>query len=132
MKKSVLLLVLFLLCGHLQAQAAIPLQNARQSGENHSKADTVNALHRLFAKRRSGAQFNTGTTSYIFLLPSIALLALESNPAGVLVVGASMGIGIGKAIRFSPKKETALIAAYQNNQPLPSKMRKRLKQKFFK
>ncbi len=128
-----LLILLFLFNGiaHAQTTQTGPAVSSSETIITSSATDTVAAVKKLFAQRRRGGWFYTSRITGFSILPAIALLALDSNPIGIGLIGASIGVGVGKLIRFSSKKENAIISAYQQGKPLPQPIRRRLKSKFF-
>lgn len=97
------------------------------------QADTVRAVRMLYGqRRRGGRRYVFGILPRLTILPSIALLLAESNPVGLVATGGAMGLGVSKLTRFSARKETALIEAYQQGRPLPSAIRKKLRAKHFR
>lgn len=107
--------------------------------------DTVRAVHLLYQDRRTGgltltliglpitAIFNLFTFTYI---PSTGTTyrpayQAENLVTGLVLGGLPAGAGISKLSRFSKAKEAALIASYQQGQPIPPAIRQRLTKKYF-
>ncbi|MDO7853585.1 hypothetical protein [Hymenobacter convexus] len=99
-----------------------------------SRADTAQAVHRLFSKHRTGgivwavigAAFTgriagaaaSGKTSGDGSSTAVGILALGGVPAG---------IGVGKLVRFSASREAAAISALEAGKGLPHYVQRRLK-----
>ena len=101
-------------------------------------ADSVVAVHRLFELRREGSGLlGIGAGATMFAGGVVFGIAYGASgfAAGVIVtslyVAVPLAIGIAKRVRFSHRKEAALLAAYQRGQPLPKKIRRRLREKHF-
>lgn len=50
----------------------------------------------------------------------------------MLIGGVLAGVAINKEARFNKKKESEMLTAYQQGQPLPAYVRKRIKNKHMK
>jgi len=148
-----LLLVLLLLAASLSAQNIIPTGNSTATDllpvVQSQRADTTQAIRRLFQNRRRGGRFfavysglGVGAISYAAAQPVtesattwlpytaankrqvVTILTVETLP--LLVVG------IEKLSRFSRKKEEALIRRYEAGEPLAPAIRRRLRPKYFR
>ncbi|TGE14848.1 hypothetical protein [Hymenobacter elongatus] len=109
---------------------AKPLPATREASSTSVAPDTAQAIKALFTRRRAGGWGYVRLNSYS-ILPAIALFVLDTNPIGLALSGTAAGVGIGKLVRFSAKKEATLLDAYQRGQPLPASVRRRLKSKYF-
>ncbi|MBD2721502.1 hypothetical protein [Hymenobacter armeniacus] len=101
-------------------------------------ADTVQALHNLFRKHRTGGVVWTGIGAAVAGRVAIASASGDSggNGGGTAVGigvlgGVPAAIGVGKLLRFSGSREAAAIAAYDAGKPLPRYVRQRLATKYF-
>jgi len=133
------LLFLLLLTFHLPAiSQQIPSVNT----EVGIPADTVAAVRRLFELRREGAGVLMGGSTALILIGGAASRGSDGFGSdqfkfmvGIIATGACvaapLAVGIAKRIRFSHRKEAALLTAYQRGQPLPKKIRRRLREKHF-
>ncbi len=102
-----------------------------------TSADTVQAIHRLFSKHRTGGWLWTGIGA-AFATRILVTSATEGFAnAGGTVVGTAVlggipaGIGINKLSRFSEDMEDQVVAMYQRNKLLPNNIKRRLKRKYF-
>lgn len=129
-----MLLYIFVGASNVRAQnnQLAPTIMPTEATSSYDGTDTVAAVRNLYARRRTGGWRYINILSGATILPAVALLLLDSNPAGLGVVGTSIGVGIGKLVRFSSKKEEAVVNAYQQGQPLPHSIRKRLRKKHFR
>ncbi|WP_187632061.1 hypothetical protein [Hymenobacter lutimineralis] len=105
-------------------------------------ADTVQALHHLFAKHRTGGWIWT-TIGGLFAVRIATVAAassssgsLSSNTGGTIVGiglfgGVPAGIGIGKLARFSKANEEQTVVLYDKAGILPPYVRTRLRKKYF-
>ncbi|GAA3951994.1 hypothetical protein GCM10022406_37240 [Hymenobacter algoricola] len=147
-----LLIILLLLPTGLGAQAqpaAAPVAAPAGSVAPSLKADSAAALHRLFAKRRTGGVIYTvaGTVFAIRVVASSASrttvstgggpITIDNSPSGGAIatgVGIGLlldGIGVGKLARFTKAKEAVIVKDYDQGKPLPKAIRRRLKAKHF-
>lgn len=149
--------VLFLLLatGSVSAQAistapAAPLTAAVAAPAPRTSADTVRAIHKLFAKhRRVGGLLTVGAVGTHLALAGISA-ANEAAPAssggaygwGIgsfrigfggfaliygVVAAPIVGVGIQQLIAYSPRREAKVLAAYETNQQLPAKIKRQLR-----
>ncbi|HEX8328662.1 MAG TPA: hypothetical protein VF629_14055 [Hymenobacter sp.] len=114
-------------------------------------ADTVQAIHRLFARRRkAGSIFIVGAVGADLALAGVSSAA-ESKPQstgsggygwkpgtihfgfggfaviyGVLAAPV-MGVGIQQLIAYGPKREAKVVAAYETAGKLPAKIKRQLR-----
>jgi hypothetical protein len=98
-------------------------------------SDTIQAVHQLFSKRRTGGWVWTGIGA-AFATRILIAGASESNASGTLVGTAVLGggpaaIGVGKLTRFSESKEAQVADYYQKTKRLPPYVQRRLKKKYF-
>ncbi|UOR04164.1 hypothetical protein MUN82_14565 [Hymenobacter aerilatus] len=138
-KRVLVISCMLLLSGKIQAQSA---EKAELRTTNFSRADTVQAVQRIFSKHRAGGWI--WTTAGAILAGRVASAAISNSsdplptPASQtitgLVVGGGVpaGIGISKLVRFSNAKEEQVLSLYQNTGVLPRYISKRLKTKHFK
>lgn len=98
--------------------------------------DTVFAVHKLFQqKRRSGASWASAGTSAAFdhSLGYRAGSSTRDNVAQATVFGGvPLAVGLLQYGRFSPERETQVLAAYAQGQPLPPDIRRRLRRRHFR
>ncbi|MBF9143739.1 hypothetical protein [Hymenobacter properus] len=132
MKKQILCLGLLLGLGlPAFAQQAVPTATL-------SRADSAQAVHRLFSKHRTGgivwAVIGAAFTGRI-----AGAAASGSGNAGGAVVGilalggVPAGIGVGKLVRFSGSREAAAISALEAGKGLPHYVQRRLRNaKYFR
>jgi len=150
--------LLLLLAGSVSAQTAAsapasaqPVQAAPAATRN--AADTSQALHHLFAKRRrvgsfltigavaadltlagiSAANENNGRTSgggsYGSFVGNEPLLQFGFGGFAVLygvLVAPFMGVGIQQLIAYGPKREAKIVAAFETTHRLPAKIGRQL------
>ncbi|UOQ97363.1 hypothetical protein MUN81_19265 [Hymenobacter sp. 5317J-9] len=101
-------------------------------------ADTVQALHNLFGKHRTGGIIWSGIGAAVAVRVATASASGDGggNAGGTAVgIGVLGGvpalIGVGKLLRFSSSREAAAIAAYDAGKALPRYVQKRLVTKYF-
>lgn len=140
--RGILLAVLLAL-----GQARLEAQPVSLLG-NYSQVDTLRAVKRLFAAKRTGSKIYLGvglpltligaTTALLVATLTSTIKAGEGREKIVPVVIASgsvgllpSGLGLIRGIRFSRRKEQAILRAYQENKSLPGRVRRHLKPKFF-
>jgi hypothetical protein len=105
-------------------------------------ADTVRALHYLFAQKRrvggwlvGGSAAGTAVASFAagatyqggFLEPDAGFVAI----VGILATSPAWVSGLIKLDRFSRQRERAVLATYERTQQLPPYVRRRLVYEFF-
>ena len=98
-------------------------------------SDTIQAVHQLFSKHRTGGWIWTGVGA-AFATRILIAGASESNASGTAVGTAVFGgipaaIGVGKLTRFSEAKEAMVADYYQKTKRLPPYVQRRLKKKYF-
>ncbi|MCC3157979.1 hypothetical protein LJ737_12075 [Hymenobacter sp. 15J16-1T3B] len=110
-------------------------------GRAHTLEDTVQAVRRLFNKH--DATSTTGLATGVGGLSAIGVGALMpapfGNPAlkrnfisvGTLATGIGAGLSLRRMLRFSPKHRDEVLAAYQQGEPLPRYVRRRLRPEHF-
>lgn len=132
MKKHLLVLSLMLSTGF----CSYAQQSASTGAALH--ADTVQAVHRMFSKHRTG-----GIVWSIIGAAFAGRIAGASaggsgnsggTVAGIVVFGGiPAGIGVGKLVRFSAGREDAAISTYEAGKALPRYIQRRLrKAKYFR
>jgi hypothetical protein len=128
MKKQVLCLGFFLPLA-LPAFAQQPVPSA-----SLSRADSVQAVHRLFSKHRTGGIVWTIIgAAFAGRIAGAAASGDGSGNAGGTAVGilafggVPAGIGVGKLVRFSNRREEAAISALEAGKGLPHYVQRRLK-----
>ncbi len=140
MHKHLLTLSLFLSTFSFATAQTVPSASATIARPNPTlatSADTVQAIHRLFSKHRTGGWLWTGVGAAFAtrILVSSATEGFEN--AGGTVIGTAVlggipaGIGIGKLSRFSEATEDQVVAMYQRNKLMPNNIKRRLKKKYF-
>ncbi|UOQ97362.1 hypothetical protein MUN81_19260 [Hymenobacter sp. 5317J-9] len=117
-------------------------------------ADTVRALHRLFAKRRKvGNVLTIGAVAADLTAAGVSAAAEERSQRtastgssgygwgpGPFTIGFGgyaviygviaapvMGVGIQQLIAYGPKREAKIVAQYEANRQLPAKIRRQLR-----
>ncbi len=103
-----------------------------------SRADSAQAVHRLFSKHRTGGIIWTiiGATATGRVIGAAA--GSPGNAGGtatgiVVFGGVPAGIGVGKLVRFSRSREDAAISALEAGKGLPHYVQRRLKKaKYFR
>jgi hypothetical protein len=140
MHKHLLTLSLFFSTFSLATAQTTPSASATIARTNPTlvtSADTVQAIHRLFSKHRTGGWLWTGIGA-AFATRILVTSATEgfANAGGTVVVtavlgGIPAGIGIGKLSRFNEDTESQVVAMYQKSKLLPNNIKRRLKRKYF-
>ena len=103
--------------------------------------DTLRAIGNLFERRRKGGQkwaYASGASilAMVRILTSTPKNGTQTDAGEVaaitgIMVGISTGISIGNLTAYSEKKEAAVDQAFRSGQPLPKRIRQRLKKKDF-
>lgn len=120
---------LFGLSATLASAQTAPETTATPVATAAPATDSAQAVKRLFASRRKGAVLLAIPGGYVF---GAGLASLQDQGAtSVFLGGALAAVAIGKESRFSKKKEDTILTAYQQGQPLPQAIRRRLKKKHF-
>lgn len=118
------------------AQTSSPTTSVETSTSKAATApDSVMAVQKLFAKRRTGSVILAIPGGYLLgsgLVSTIRYGVDEQGPTTVVLGAILSGVAIAKGARFSDKREAAVISAYQGGQPLPRAIRRRLKNKHFR
>lgn len=102
-----------------------------------TSADTIQAIHRLYSKHRTGGWIWTGIGAAFAgrILGSSAAEGFDNasgTVVGTLVLGGGpAAIGIGKLSRFSQSTEDQVVTTYQKSKLLPNTVKRRLKKKYF-
>lgn len=136
MPKSFLFsLLLFGSIAQVFAQTAAPISPVNPPATSAAASDTIQAVHQIFSKHRTGGWVWTGIGA-AFAARILTAGAIDGNVGGALVGTAVLGggpaaIGIGKLSRFSEAKEELAIAEYQKTKHLPPYVQSRLKRKYF-
>jgi hypothetical protein len=120
------------------AQQPAPAAATPSTTPTATKADTIQAVRTLFAKRRTGGWVWSaiGAVTVVRIATASASGDSGGNAAGgfvsaVVVGGIPAGIGIGKLSRFSTTKEDAILTVYSQSKTLPTYVSRRLKRKYF-
>ncbi|SMB87879.1 hypothetical protein SAMN00120144_1437 [Hymenobacter roseosalivarius DSM 11622] len=93
-------------------------------------SDSLQAVQKLFKSRRTGAVLLAVPGGYVF---GAGLANVqEGGISSMLIGGVLAGVAINKEARFNKKKESEMLTAYQQGQPLPAYVRKRIKNKHMK
>ncbi|GAA4372477.1 hypothetical protein [Hymenobacter koreensis] len=107
----------------------------------YSPADTIRAVRNLFGLRSKGALGYTAAGSAVL---AEAAVTTALRPPGTstgqridtnrdwLFGSAMMGYGLLRTKRFGKHRGEQIIAAYEQGEPLPSYVRRRLKPKYFR
>lgn len=93
--------------------------------------DTVQAVHTLFRKRRNGGTAYTSVGGLVLATGVLAGPFSLGAGESVAISVPFLAVGLGKLLRFGPKKEAELIKQYQQGKPLPARIRKRLQPSYF-
>ncbi|WP_426061062.1 hypothetical protein [Hymenobacter sp. B1770] len=117
---------------------------AAQSRASYSKADTVRAMRDLFEERRGSAStlttiggITTGLGAGAMLLGFMASdnlggAILLVNAIGLAAVGVPMlVVGKSRQKEVMPEQEEAVIGAYEQGNPLPRELSRRLRRRHF-
>ena len=113
------------------------------------KRDTIDAIGRLFGKRRLGGKIWLGAAAGggLTVLRAIAnpnttttngvRTSTEVNGSGIATVaaifmGVPLAVGIGKLSSFSLAKQNEIVSAYRNGQPLPRRVARKLLKGYFR
>jgi hypothetical protein len=144
-----------LLAGSASAQPTLTLPVAPGTSQTvaaarPTAADTVQAIHRLFAKRRRvGSRLTVGALGADLVLAGVSA-ALESTPKssggayglgiGAFTIGFGgfaiiygvvaapvVGVGIQQLIAYRPRREARILAAYETDHRLPAKIGRQLR-----
>ena len=140
MKKQLLLASLLTAANfNAQAQQAAALTSAPVTSA--SRADTVQAIHQLFSKHRTGgviwSAIGAAFTVRIITVASTNNSDAASGTVAGTAVGVGVfggvpaGIGVGKLLRFSNMRETEAVTACEQGKTLPKYVQHRLKSKYF-
>ena len=140
MKKQ-LLLASLLTAATFNAQAQQAAAPASAPVTSASRADTVQAIHQLFRKHRTGGViWSTIGAAFAVRIITVASTsnsdAASGTAAGTAVGvgifgGVPAGIGVGKLLRFSTGRETDAVTACEQGKTLPTYVQRRLKSKYF-
>ncbi|OON71032.1 hypothetical protein B0919_03300 [Hymenobacter sp. CRA2] len=107
----------------------------------YSAADTIRAVQHLFTRRLKGAAGYVGGGSATLSKAAVGMaLRNDSTSQGqridtnqdVLGGGLMLGYGLWRTQRFGPERYAQIVAAYQQGEPLPGYVRRRLKTKYFR
>lgn len=124
-----------------QAQTTSPAAPTSLASAHYSAADTIRAVQHLFQHRSKGtagtlsaggAIVGQGTAK--LLQRSDTTIAKHRHEAGpdIVVGSALIGAGVLRTQRFGPERYGQIMAAYEQGQPLPEYVRRRLKPKYFR
>lgn len=140
-----LLLLASLAAGLSATQAQTPLllaaAPASLASVRYSAADTVRAVRHLFQHRNKGTAGTLGAGGAIvgqgatkLLVRADTTVAKHRHEAGpdILVGSALIGAGVLRTQRFGPERYAQVVTAYEQGQPLPDYVRRRLKPKYFR
>ncbi|WP_426061063.1 hypothetical protein [Hymenobacter sp. B1770] len=107
-------------------------------------ADTVRALHELFKSRRTRGALLLGGTGAVVLAGNIVLHndpgfpssdktndAVVASSIALLYAAPLWVVGTSQLMRFSKKKEAAIINGFTTKHTLPNKIQRRLKPSLF-
>ncbi|WP_461137698.1 hypothetical protein [Spirosoma pomorum] len=113
-----------------------------------TKTDTIRAIQRLFDYKRTGGRIYTaiGVPAAIggaaagfvgsALMVAITLGKNKNSILPITLLGGAIGltptgVGIGRLIRYSRRREDVLIDAYESGVPLPGFVRRKLRDRYF-
>ena len=134
---SPFLLTVLLLLGLSAAAQRRPLAPTRA----YTREDTVYAVRRLFNGQDKRSTY--GLAQWATGLSAVAVGALLPAPFGNpglkrgFIVGGAVGAGtmsglaLGRMLRFRPARRDQTLAAYQQGEPLPRYVRRRLRPEHF-
>jgi len=145
MKFAIVIVLLFAFTAN--AQKSSPNTDLAKTGIvplQFSHADTVRALQRLFKNRRTRGALLLGGTGALVVASNVAL----NNESGIpssdvssnLIVASGIAllyttpiwvVGTSQLVRFSQKKEKAIIDKFMTKHTLPRKIQRRLKPSLF-
>lgn len=138
MKFAIVLVLLFTITANAQ-KASLNLGSAKAvlAPTQFTPADTIQAIIKLFARRRTGAAVGLTISgiSFAFLLPITTSRGndpFEAAKAITLLGVLPATLSGSKLIRFSKNREAALVQSYQNGKPLPGYIKKRLIKRYFR
>jgi hypothetical protein len=134
------LLLLFIARSHPSIGQPLPY--------SYTKMDTIRAVQRLFDQKRMGGRIATAVGIPVALVGGVvglfgstfsALITLGQTKNSILsttLLGSSVGlaptgIGIGRLIRYSRRREDILLDAYESGDPLPAFIRRKLRPGYF-
>ena len=139
MFKAILFLMLLTTTAAAQNISAVAngAGSAAITPRQFTSTDTLQAIKKLFDRRRTGAAVGLTISgiSFFFLIPittSKSSDVFESAKTITLLGVLPATLSTIKLIRFSKKREAALIQSYQNGQPLPVYVKKRLIKRYFR
>ena len=135
-------LAILLLCTSPVAAQITPVyasqpENAAITPQHFPSTDTIRAITKLFARRRTGATvgLTISAVSFFFLLPITTAKSsdvFESAKAITILGILPATLSSSKLIRFSKKREAVIIEAYRAGQPLPAYIQRRLISRYFR
>jgi hypothetical protein len=138
MKFAIVIVLLFTLTANAQ-KASINLDSARTviAPRKFASADTLQAITKLFARRRTGATVGLTISgiSFAFLLPITTSKGndpFEAAKAITLLGVLPASLSSSKLIRFSKKREKTIIKDYHDGKPLPTYIKRRLIGRYFR
>jgi hypothetical protein len=138
MKFAIVLVLLFTLTANAQ-KASLHVDSVRTviTPRKYTSADTIQAITKLFARRRTGAAVGLTISgiSFLFLLPittSKSSDVFESAKAITILGVLPATLSSSKLIRFSKKREATIIQSYQSGKPIPSYIKQRLIKRYFR
>ncbi|KUG09337.1 hypothetical protein [Solirubrum puertoriconensis] len=125
------------------AAVVAPVQS--QVAKRTASTDTIMAVMKLFSRRRGGGAGWVASAGLVTLRGYVASrnantttingVVVEQSDADVtpvlLVGGAVAAYGVSKLVRFSNGRLDEVLDAYNQGQPLPQWVQRRLKPKFF-
>ncbi|MCK8493809.1 hypothetical protein M0L20_18225 [Spirosoma sp. RP8] len=136
--------VILLITLSMLAQAKVKAQSAPL--DTYSHLDTVQAVKRLFATKRTASEVYLGVglpvtligAGSAFLVTTLAstIKLGKGNSAPIILASSGVGlvptgIGLVRYIRFSRSKEQAILDVYQENRRVPKRIERQLKPKYF-
>ena len=138
-KHALTLLLLFGMYTYASAQTSTaPITTAAIAPVTAiSAADTIQAVHQLFKKRRTGGGvWVTIGAAFTGRIIGSLLTSSGGNGGGaifsiVLFGGGPAAIGFGKLSRFSATREAQVLSTYEQTKNLPVEIRNRLTPKYF-
>jgi hypothetical protein len=140
--RCIVLLALSLLSAAPDSVAQSSLAGLSLTATRPSRLDTVLAVRRLFKAKDAGSTemlgsgllLVVGTGIAAFAPPTVvgSLGSTQAPAVGLLSSGISIGVGLVRSMRYRNKRRDEVLAAYEQGEPLPTYVRRRLKPKYFR
>lgn len=107
----------------------------------YSMEDTMRAVQHLFMRRTRGAEGWASSGGGLVANAALRKAVLrrrspewrrQQDNGDLLIGGLMLGYGLWKMARFGPEQCETVLVAYEQGQPLPEYVRRRLKPRFFR